>query len=143
MSRKAFITIIATLFVAVSSCFAQQDSSARKSEYIDGLIRIKLVDSYPLNFTVNSNRTINIEEIDFLKKCEKKYHITAFRQDFNLKNDPKLLRILTIKFENTELTDKLIRKLEKNKKIEYVERVGLKNIMPKRTATPVIKKTNE
>ena len=137
MSKKAFITIIAALFTAVSCCFAQQETTT-PPEYVDGVLSIKLIDSYPLDFKVNDDRTINIDEIALLKKCERKFKITSVRQEFYLNNDPKLLRTLTISFENTDMTDKLIEKLQKNKKVEFVERVGIKKMMMKKTAAPLL-----
>ena len=130
MTKSTFITLVSILFAAVSSCFAQNDT-AGQTVYVDGILRIKLVDSYSMDFKVNEDWTINVEEIPFLKKMAKKYGISSVRQDFRLKNDPKLLHVLTIMFDNIDLTDKFIQKLEKNRNVEYVERVVIKKLMMK------------
>ena len=130
MTKSTFITLVSILFAAVSSCFAQNDT-AGQTVYVDGILRIKLVDSYSMDFKVNEDWTINVEEIPFLKKMAKKYGIASVRQDFRLKNDPKLLHVLTIMFDNIDLTDKFIQKLEKNRNVEYVERVVIKKLMMK------------
>ena len=137
MKKSVSLVVLFLSFFICTVSFAQNtETNVSSDKFVDGMIYVKLIDAYPLIYTVNGDKTINFDQIPFIQRLSKKYSITTIRQDFTLNDDPKLLRTLTLLFENKEVTDKLIRKLEKSRYVEYVERVPVKRMMQMK-AVPV------
>lgn len=117
------------LFAIMLSAVAQETNATEPAPFMKGVLNIKLRNEYPLDFKADSTNSINVKDIKFLKKMAKKYGITHIGQNYNLNDDPILLRTLTISFSKTELTDKFIEKLKKNKNVEWVEQLPVKKAL--------------
>ena len=118
------------LFIAIA-CFSGIFAQKVDPRYIDGIIYMKLVDDYPLNFRVDieHDRAVSPDAFPFLKPIFEKYGVNYIGQTLYLFNDPKLLHTLAITFDDIYKVDDFIAELEKFAQIEYAEKPTLKHLM--------------
>ncbi|MCQ2285774.1 MAG: S8 family serine peptidase [Bacteroidales bacterium] len=123
--KKLFLTMILAL-----TCIIGVNAQHVHPDYVDGLIYMKLIDSYPLNFyvDVNNGRSVRAAEFPFLKEVFEKYGVVYVGQTLYLFDDPKLLRTLTISFTEQDKVDEFIAELEQFEQIEYAEKRVLKHL---------------
>lgn len=119
---KKIFSLFAVIWMALLGIQAQTvDPQA-----VDGVIYVKFVDSYPLHFQVNEDRSVNPDEFPFLQDVFDKYEVVGMAQTLYLFNDQKLLRTLKIGFTAKEQVTDFIKELAQFPEIEYAEKVALK-----------------
>lgn len=117
---------ILSLFVIIWMALLGIQAQTVDPQAVDGVIYVKFVDSYPLHFQVNEDRSVNPEEFPFLKDVFDKYQVVGMAQTLYLFNDQKLLRTLKIGFAAKEQVTDFIKDLAQFPEIEYAEKVALK-----------------
>ncbi|MBQ7490251.1 MAG: S8 family serine peptidase [Bacteroidales bacterium] len=122
--KKLFV-----LFIAITA-FAMGFAQKVDPRYIDGIIYMKLVDDYPLNFRVDIDhgREVSPNAFPFLKPVFEKYGVKFIAQTLYLFDDPKLLHTLAINFDDIYRVDEFIAELEKFAQVEYAEKPTLKHL---------------
>ncbi|MBO4231905.1 MAG: S8 family serine peptidase [Bacteroidales bacterium] len=122
--KKLFALLIAI------ACFSGLFAQKVDPRYIDGIIYMKLVDDYPLNFRVDieHGREVSPDAFPFLKPIFEKYGVKFIGQTLYLFNDPKLLHTLEIKFSDIYNVDAFTAELEKFAQVEYAEKPTLKHL---------------
>ena len=126
---KKILLSIFILFAIMLNAGAQNEVPTEPVPFMKGVLHVKLQNDYPIDFKADSTNTVSIQDIKFLKKLAKKYGITRIGQDFQFKDDPTMLRTLTVSFSKTELTEKFIEKLQASKHVEWVEKVPVKKAL--------------
>ncbi len=124
MKITSKITVLFCLILWASACSTSK--STTKSEFIEGTVTIKLKDSHPIDFKVNEDKSIDLKELPFLNELIKPYGVCGAARPFELFDDPKLLRTITISFSKIKKTDEFIEALKKISVIEYVEKIPVK-----------------
>lgn len=94
------------------------------SDYWDGVVYFKIKNSVNTEIPIYESNITNISTFDKFpefKNLIETYSITKLYKPFKTQT-PKIQRIYKIKFNDIEKIDLLIETLEKNEKIEYVEK---------------------
>ncbi|HOF16202.1 MAG TPA: S8 family serine peptidase [Bacteroidales bacterium] len=131
-------TLIIILFaLSVFNLYSQTISP----DFKDGMIYVKLTDDFPLDKIApaasgNPNETTNggiitkipINQFSFLNKLFKRYNVISIHRPFTIYENPKLLRILQIEFNEINDIESFITDLGKIKEIEYAEKIPIDKI---------------
>jgi len=124
MNITSKITVLFCLILFANACSTSK--STTQSQFIEGTVTIKLKDSHPADFKVNEDKSIDLKELPFLNELIKPYGVCGAARPFELFDDPKLLRTITISFSKIKKTDEFIEALKKISVIEYVEKIPVK-----------------
>ncbi|HOW31558.1 MAG TPA: S8 family serine peptidase, partial [Bacteroidales bacterium] len=115
--------IIGFLF---SGSIAAQNTN---QDYEDGSIYFKYKEEVPINFTVKDDRSVDVDAIPLIASLKNEFGIRAVSRPFNLNNDSKLLHTFLLEFDNHNMMNQLISRLNENPELEYVERVPINRIV--------------
>ena len=116
--KKYYILILFYIFI-ISHISAQRNIK----EFQDGKLYFKIKDNYELNIRVNRDKSVNIDDLCFIKKLKEKYSITKLTRPFDIDNDSKLLKTYYLEFKNYDKIDELVNNLKLNDTIEYAEKI--------------------
>ncbi|MBP7497273.1 MAG: S8 family serine peptidase [Bacteroidales bacterium] len=110
------------LFTIVLLYSINSHSQEAFKPYQDGKIYFKLKDDARLTIPVNSDKTVNYQNIAFIAGLDRSFQIKAMSRPFDINNDPKLLCTYLLEFNNFKAVDVLINKLKAMDFIEYAEK---------------------
>ncbi|MBA4853500.1 S8 family serine peptidase [Emticicia sp. BO119] len=113
------------LFLSGNFIFAQTIDK----DYVDGEVYIKLKE-FP-KFTLNlPNGAVNMaQELPFLSKAAHISEVSGVKRAFYFSNVVDLQRVYRLKISNPKLLHQFIKEIEKDKRIEYIERVPFHQII--------------
>lgn len=115
-------------FLIAIGCFAFFKINAQTVDvnFVDGVIFMKFTDDYPLHFKVNEDRTVDYTQFPFLVPIFEKYDVIGAAQSLYLFDDPKLLRTLSVGFNDIYAVNDFIKELSLLPEIEYAEKISIK-----------------
>lgn len=123
--KNAITTLVTALFLLISSGINGQNYN---SDFQDGKLYLKFKDSEPITFTVNSDNSVDLNSLPFIREIMDEYALITLSRPYYLNNDSKLLRTLMLEIGNYSRIDELISRLKKEEVLEYVEKVPLDRI---------------
>jgi len=92
-------------------------------DYQDGRIYFKYKDNNVLDFTVNDNKTVDLNTIPFIAAMKNEFKIKSVIRPFDLNADIKLLHSFMLEFDDFDKIDQILSRLNENPELDYAERV--------------------
>ncbi|HHU46409.1 MAG TPA: S8 family serine peptidase [Bacteroidales bacterium] len=117
---------IQLLFIALVLTIFNLQAQTVETNFVDGVIYLKFVDEFPLDFQVNEDRSVDLDQFPFLQKVFEKYEVYGAAQTLYLFDDPKLLRTLSVGFSAITQVNEFIKELSAIPEIEYAEKISIK-----------------
>ncbi|MEI7594754.1 MAG: S8/S53 family peptidase [Bacteroidota bacterium] len=111
-----FIALVISCFPVL--LFAQTVNK----DFLDGAIHFKIKDYVSSNITVNEDKTVDINQMDFMVRVVSKYAIKQIQRPYDINNDSKLQRMFIVYFDNINKIDEFVKELENNSDIEFAEK---------------------
>ncbi len=121
--KKIVTSIVICLFV-VASALAQ----TIYPKYIDGHLYFKFKDSYKIDYQVNENTSVDFDQLPKLAPLFEKYGVVQITRPLYIFNDPKLARIIRLKFTDAAAIENFIKELENLPDVEYAEKIPLPHL---------------
>lgn len=94
---------------------------ASEEDYIEGQLYVKLKDAHNTSFK-STSRDVDIAQLPFLNNLKNDHNFDV-KSTFYFAKSPKLNRTLRVYLDDAKQTEALMRELENNDEVEYVERV--------------------
>jgi len=129
MKRGFTIKVLITAtFIILSLISLTGNGQTWSRDFTDGKVYFKFKDQVQVDIPVNSDRSVNLENAQFLNTIRQQFDITGLSRPFDLNNDSKLLRTFELDFSQFDKIEKIMTELAKNPDFEYIEKVPLPRI---------------
>ena len=115
------IFIVFLLMSVWMTPFAQNYSP----NYLDGHLYLKFKDSFPINYVVNEDKTVDIQYFKEYQTLFNEYGVTQITRPLDAFQDPRLLRTIELTFSEINRIEDFIKELSAFPNIEYAEKIPL------------------
>lgn len=115
------IFIVFLLMSVWMTPFAQNYSP----NYLDGHLYLKFKDSFPINYVVNEDKTVDIQYFKEYQALFNEYGVTQITRPLDAFQDPRLLRTIELTFSEINRIEDFIKELSAFPNIEYAEKIPL------------------
>lgn len=124
-TSRAFFVLILYFYLLTPFTLISQ---THDKNFVDGKLYVKLKDSEPAVTSARNYKSVQVSEVAALQSLSMKYQISDVKTPFYLDNDPKLVRTLQIEIKDVEMIDEIIKQLEQDETVEYVEKIPINRI---------------
>lgn len=117
-----FFNTVTLLFVFLTLLVGSVNAQTVDRNFKDGSLIFKLNDNYTFKGRIDQDNSVELADLTFMGNLIAKYGVTRVSRELTALNDPKLMRIFFVQFNDIYRIDEFMNELKQVSAVEYVEK---------------------